>query len=95
MESDLQSRLPGVLGKLPEVDPGQMNTIYESRAEALLAVDEMIGHVLDELEAQRVLDNTFVFFASDNGYHLGARRAPALARALDGIRWLPLSTGCT
>ena len=29
-----------------------MNKIYESRAEALLSIDEMIGHLFDELEAQ-------------------------------------------
>jgi arylsulfatase A-like enzyme len=34
-------------------------------------VDEMLGDVLSELDAQRELDNTFAFFTSDNGYHLG------------------------
>lgn len=46
LPSGLQSRLPGNLGTLPLVDPEQMDTIYESRAEALLAIDEMIGHLL-------------------------------------------------
>jgi len=32
-------------------------------------VDTMFGHVLDELKAQGVLDNTLVIFAGDNGYY--------------------------
>jgi arylsulfatase A-like enzyme len=40
-----------------------MNKIYQSRAEALLAVDEMIGNLLDQIEAMKVQDKTFVFFS--------------------------------
>lgn len=41
------------------------------RAQALLGVDELIGNVFGELEAQGIVDNTYFFFSSDNGYHLG------------------------
>ena len=34
------------------------------------------GHLLDELEAQHILDRTFFFFSCDNGYHLGQQRLP-------------------
>lgn len=40
----------------------------------LLAVDESVGRVLEELERQAVLDRTFVVFASDNGFFQGEHR---------------------
>ena len=45
----LQQLLPGNLRNLPIVNASDMDAIYESRAEALLAIDEMIGHLLDEV----------------------------------------------
>jgi len=34
-------------------------------------LDDMIGEIIDGLEKLEVLDNTYVIFTSDNGYHLG------------------------
>ncbi len=34
-------------------------------------VDDMVGNVLDTLEAEGLQDNTIVIFTSDHGYHLG------------------------
>ena len=62
----LQQLLPGNLAHLPVVNASQMDTIYESRAEALLAIDEMIGHLLDEVSALGVEDNTYFFFTCDS-----------------------------
>eukprot|EP00041_Stephanoeca_diplocostata_P026063 m.694885 g.694885 ORF g.694885 m.694885 type:complete len:627 (+) comp22885_c1_seq7:239-2119(+) len=76
MATELQQLLPGRLGALPEVNNASMNNIFEKRAESLLAVDEMIGNLLDEIEAQNVMNNTFFFFSCDNGYHLGQHRLP-------------------
>ena len=67
---------PGNLHSLPLVDPAKMDTIYQSRAESLLAIDEMIGHLIDELEKQGVANNTYIFYSCDNGYHLGQHRLP-------------------
>lgn len=67
MPDALQKLLPGNLGRLPNVSSTTMNGIYERRAESLLAVDEMIGGVLDELAAQDALGNTYFFFSCDNG----------------------------
>jgi hypothetical protein len=52
MDESLQALLPGNLARLPLVNNESMNTIYEHRAESLLAIDEMIGRLLDELTAQ-------------------------------------------
>jgi|EP01043_Picozoa_sp_COSAG02_P009550 N-acetylglucosamine-6-sulfatase len=62
----LQQLLPGNLAHLPVVNASQMDSIYESRAEALLAIDEMIGHLLDEVTALNVEDNTYFFFTCDS-----------------------------
>ena len=37
-------------------------------------LDDLIGAVFDGFEKLGVLDNTFVFFSSDNGYHLGEHK---------------------
>ena len=47
--------------------PGLMTNHYEERLEAMLAVDEMVGSLVDELEAAGELENTYIFFTSDNG----------------------------
>lgn len=40
----------------------------------MLAVDEMVASLVEELEATGELDNTFIFFTSDNGYEQGEHR---------------------
>jgi N-acetylglucosamine-6-sulfatase len=37
-------------------------------------VDEMLEAVVSELRAQGELDNTYIFFTSDNGFHMGQHR---------------------
>ena len=41
------------------------------RAAMMASVDEGVGMVLEELERQGQLDNTFIVFLSDNGYFFG------------------------
>lgn len=41
------------------------------RSEMLLSIDEGLGRMLKELEDQKILDNTFIIFTSDNGYFYG------------------------
>ena len=49
---------------------------YQRRLESLLAVDEMIAGLVETLAATGSLDNTYIMFTSDNGYHLGEHRIP-------------------
>jgi arylsulfatase A-like enzyme len=44
---------------------------FSQRAKALRAVDEGIAGLVATLERNGQLDNTFIVFASDNGYHFG------------------------
>ncbi|RCH77921.1 hypothetical protein CU098_000703, partial [Rhizopus stolonifer] len=48
---------------------------YRNRLRALQAVDEIVGSVFEELAKSGELENTYVFYSADNGYHLGQHRA--------------------
>ncbi|MBI3659892.1 sulfatase [Candidatus Acetothermia bacterium] len=44
------------------------------RLQSLQAVDEAIASIVDTLKSLGQLDNTYIFFSSDNGFHLGNHR---------------------
>ena len=50
---------------------------YQQRLESLLAVDEAIAAIVQALRRTGQLDNTYLFFTSDNGYFHGEHRIPA------------------
>lgn len=50
--------------------------VYQSRIQAIAGVDEIIQDVVAKLEEKGVIDNTYIIFTSDNGYHLGQHRVP-------------------
>ncbi|KAH9820938.1 putative sulfatase family protein [Teratosphaeria destructans] len=47
---------------------------YRSRLRALQAVDELFAKVDAKLAAHDLLDNTYFFYSTDNGYHIGQHR---------------------
>ncbi|TEA13853.1 Arylsulfatase [Colletotrichum sidae] len=47
---------------------------YRSRLRALQAVDELVDGLVDRLERHGILDNTYIFYTTDNGYHIGQHR---------------------
>jgi len=47
---------------------------YRNRLRSLQAVDEAVADMLDALAATGRLSNTYVFFTSDNGFHMGEHR---------------------
>ena len=49
---------------------------YQQRLRSLLAVDEMVASLVETLDATGALENTYIVFTSDNGYHLGEHRLP-------------------
>ncbi|KAJ5493578.1 Alkaline phosphatase-like alpha/beta/alpha, partial [Penicillium fimorum] len=62
---------------VPELNQTHIDYIDEfqrCRLRALRAVDEMIGKLVEKLEKVGELDNTYIFFSTDNGYHLGQHR---------------------
>lgn len=45
--------------------------MWRRRLQTLLTADDIIEEVFALLEKKGVLNNTFVIFTADNGYHLG------------------------
>jgi len=59
---------------LPPKIMDKIDTDYRHRLQALQAVDEGIAAVVAKVQAAGQLNNTYFFFTSDNGYHLGNHR---------------------
>ena len=68
---------PRFLRRLPVLGKGKLNTIVKrrrARYEMLLSLDDQIDNVMQALQASGELENTYVFFLSDNGYFAGEHR---------------------
>lgn len=64
---------------------------YRKRLRALQAVDEMIDSLVTRLSEAGVMDNTYVFFSTDNGYSIGQhRRQPGKQCAFEEDVNIPL-----
>ena len=50
------------------------NAHFRNRWASLLQVDRVIDAVVNKLEAEGVIDDTYIVFSSDHGYHLGQFR---------------------
>jgi N-acetylglucosamine-6-sulfatase len=55
----------------------EIREVYRQGLESLLAVDEGVAGIIEALQDEGVLDNTFVIFTSDNGYFHGQHRIPS------------------
>ncbi|ALC48678.1 CG18278 [Drosophila busckii] len=62
--------------KLDNVTVARIDKYFQQRWETLLAVDELVANVVAALNATSVLNNTFIIYASDNGYHMGQFAQP-------------------
>lgn len=49
---------------------------YRQRLRALQAVDELVEKLVVQLDEAGVLDDTYIIYSSDNGFHLGQHRLP-------------------
>ncbi|CZT46525.1 related to arylsulfatase [Rhynchosporium secalis] len=47
---------------------------YRQRLRALQAVDEMVNGLFESLETHGILENTYIIYSSDNGFHIGQHR---------------------
>ncbi|KAH7327134.1 alkaline-phosphatase-like protein [Rhexocercosporidium sp. MPI-PUGE-AT-0058] len=50
------------------------DAFYRARLQALQAVDELVEGIVQRLEEHGVLENTYVIYSSDNGYHISQHR---------------------
>lgn len=49
-----------------------LDTTYRSALESIAGLDSLIGEIFNVLESTGKLDNTLIFFMSDNGYMMGS-----------------------
>lgn len=49
---------------------------YRQRLRALQGVDELVESLVTRLEESGQLENTYIFYTSDNGFHIGQHRLP-------------------
>lgn len=63
----------GWIRDLPSLNQSVLayNDHYQrQRLRALQAVDEMVAELVSKLEESGELDNTYIFYTTDNGYHI-------------------------
>jgi N-acetylglucosamine-6-sulfatase len=53
-----------------------VDSVYRDQWRTLLSLERLVQAVLLTLEETNMLNNTFVIFVSDNGYHHGEFRLP-------------------
>jgi len=75
-EEDVSDKPSGIRdsASLSEQEISEIDSRYQERLESMLAVDEMVGSLVEELKAAGELDNTYIFFTSDNGFEQGEHR---------------------
>ena len=75
-EADVSDK-PSWLRGHPLLTPDQIAQIdagYRLRAQSVEAVDDLIAKLEQTLKRNGVADNTYIFFSSDNGLHMGDHR---------------------
>jgi uncharacterized repeat protein (TIGR01451 family) len=75
-EQDVSDK-PSVVRNLPLFTPEieqKITDFYRARIESLLAVDDLVERVVSALQSTGQLDNTVIFFTSDNGHLRGQHR---------------------
>lgn len=75
-ETDISDK-PTHLQSLPLLPPevlASLDATYRDRIRSMKAVDDMVGVLVAELEAQGELANTYIMLTSDNGFSLGHNR---------------------
>ncbi|MBA2714866.1 MAG: sulfatase [Rubrobacteraceae bacterium] len=78
-EKDVSDK-PGWIRDNPPLSLEQkkyMEELNRKRLQSMLSVDDMIGKLMKSLKQSGELDNTYIFFTSDNGFHLGEHRLGA------------------
>ena len=67
------------IGQLPILSPAEVadeDSLFVNRIRCLQAVDELVEAVVGQLQLLGVLENTYVVYMGDNGFHQGHHRMP-------------------
>lgn len=62
--------LPKLSSKKLEV----CDTTYNHRLGNIAAIDDMVASLIQKLDSAKILDNTYIIYTSDNGFHIGNHR---------------------
>lgn len=75
-EQDVSDKPEWVRDKSPlsSDDVREIDELHRKRLQSMLAVDEMIGRLIEDLRSSGRLENTYIFFTSDSGFSLGEHR---------------------
>jgi N-acetylglucosamine-6-sulfatase len=92
-EADVGDK-PKWLAGAPRLPPEEIKFIdksYHKRLQAMLAVQDLVTGVVQALKDAGKLDDTYILFTSDNGFHLGEHRlSPGKNTAFDTDLRVPL-----
>jgi N-acetylglucosamine-6-sulfatase len=75
-EADVSDK-PAYIRDLPPLSADQIAWIedmYRRRLRSLQAMDDMVESIVNTLEAVGQLENTYLIYTSDNGWHMGEHR---------------------
>jgi arylsulfatase A-like enzyme len=75
-EADVSDK-PSLIRERPRLAPWQLEsieTVYRRRLAMLQSVDDLVEDVVTALRETGELDNTYVIYTSDNGWHMGEHR---------------------
>lgn len=75
--SDKPTWLKNNAGLLGVGDIDRLQKAYQKRVVSMYAIEDMLSELIDTLEKNGQLDNTYIVFMSDNGFHLGQHRLSA------------------
>ena len=75
-EADVSDKPPPInsLARLTRTEKRDINAEWRDRLRSLQSVDEMVADLVETLSVEGKLANTYLVFASDNGYHMGEHR---------------------
>lgn len=62
------------LDRLNETAIAWNDEFQRRRMRSLMAVDEMVGDIVRRLEKEDVIDNTYIIYSTDNGFHISQHR---------------------
>lgn len=77
-QSDVTSE-PAYVRDRPLLRPAvvrYIDALYRRRLQSMLGVEDLLSGIVRELTRTHQLDNTYIVFTSDNGFHLGEHRLP-------------------
>lgn len=60
--------------KLTQMQVEANDHFHRSRLRNLVGVDDLVGALIQKLDARGLLDNTYVIYTSDNGFHISNHR---------------------